>query len=202
MMHAGFSAGALPFHTPFFALHMLGMSVVSIGVILLLIWAFKHLSEHKLWKWGWTLTIAGALLCFLTGMAMFGENGYSPRGGNRFYKTMPMMQQQGYEEDEEAQAREEAEGKALFDKLEARQMTCADLSDDDFELVGEYVMGIRAGDVHEQMNAMMKQMMGEKGEEQMHIVLGRSATGCDTAQGQPTGMMRGAMMQRASSSAR
>ena len=40
------------------------------------------------------------------------------------------------------------------------------------------------------MNDMLKQMMGDIGEEQMHIVLAKSATGCA-----PAGQMGGMMMK-------
>jgi NACalpha-BTF3-like transcription factor len=103
-------------------------------------------------------------------------------------RGMPMMGQKWIGTEQSAQQgeksadqqKEEAEGKALFDQLKAKQTTCAKLTDDDFELIGEYVMGQRTGASHEQMNAMLKQMMGDIGEAQMHIVLGKSATGCAT----------------------
>lgn len=78
-------------------------------------------------------------------------------------------------------AREEAEGKAVWEKLQAKQTTCADLSDDDFGVLGEYFMGQMAGTSHEAMNNMMIAMMGEKGEEQMHVVMGKRLSGCDTS---------------------
>jgi hypothetical protein len=38
-------------------------------------------------------------------------------------------------------AREEAEGKIIWEKLQAKEVQCADLSDEDFEVLGEYLMG-------------------------------------------------------------
>ena len=78
-------------------------------------------------------------------------------------------------------AREEAEGKAIWEKLQAKQTACADLSDEDFGALGEYFMGQMVGDSHEAMNAMMTQMMGEEGEEAMHVVMGKRLSGCDTS---------------------
>ena len=90
-------------------------------------------------------------------------------------------------------AREEAEGKAVWEKLQAKELTCKDLSDDNFGTLGEYFMGqmftpLRSeaspsgmGDSHEAMNNMMIRMMGEKGEEQAHIVMGKRLSGCDTS---------------------
>ena len=154
----------------FWGLHIVSVVIFSIGVALLLFWAFKHLSAHALWKWGWILAIVGTVLCLLTLPARhaFGS-----------LKMMPMMWG-GNEQasDDGAQAKEEAEGKALYEKLQAKQARCQDLKDNDFELIGEYMMGQRAGASHEQMNAMMKQMMGTDGEEQMHIIMGKKLSGC------------------------
>jgi putative membrane protein len=77
--------------------------------------------------------------------------------------------------------REEAEGKELWEKLQAQQVTCAELSDHDFGTLGEYFMGQMMGDSHAAMNAMMIQMHGEEGEEQIHIVMGKRLSGCDAS---------------------
>lgn len=58
-------------------------------------------------------------------------------------------------------AKEEAEGKVIWEKLQSGIAGCGDLSDDDFELLGEYFMGQWTGDSHEAMNQMMIRMMGE-----------------------------------------
>lgn len=78
-------------------------------------------------------------------------------------------------------AREEAEGKAVWEKLQAKELTCKDLSDDNFGTLGEYFMGQMMGTSHEAMNNMMVGMIGEKGEEQMHVVMGKRLSGCDTS---------------------
>lgn len=83
-------------------------------------------------------------------------------------------------------AREEAEGKAVLEKLQAKELACKDLSDDNFETLGEYFMGQMMGNSHEAMNTMMIRMMGEKGEEQMHVVLGKRLSGCDTSAAFPS----------------
>jgi putative membrane protein len=75
---------------------------------------------------------------------------------------------------------EEIEGKTIWEKLQAKQLECKDLTNSNFELLGEYFMGQTAGDSHESMNKMMVQMMGEKGEEQMHIAMGKRLSGCDS----------------------
>ncbi|KKS38349.1 MAG: hypothetical protein UV01_C0004G0151 [Parcubacteria group bacterium GW2011_GWA2_42_14] len=76
--------------------------------------------------------------------------------------------------------KEEAEGKEIWEKLQAKTLTCADLSEEDYEVLGEYFMGQMLGESHSAMNQMMIQMMGEEGEEKMHAVLGKRSSGCET----------------------
>ena len=83
--------------------------------------------------------------------------------------------------------REEAEGKAVWEKLQTKELTCNDLSDDNFGTLGEYFMGQMMGNSHEAMNNMMIQMMGEQGEEQIHTVMGKRLSGCDTSATFPAG---------------
>ncbi|MEK7178503.1 MAG: SHOCT domain-containing protein [Patescibacteria group bacterium] len=83
-------------------------------------------------------------------------------------------------------ANEEAEGKAVWEKLQDKELACKDLSDDNFGTIGEYFMGQMMGTSHEAMNNMMIQMMGEKGEEQMHIVMGKRLSSCDTSAAFPS----------------
>ncbi|MBI2453440.1 SHOCT domain-containing protein [Candidatus Peregrinibacteria bacterium] len=83
-------------------------------------------------------------------------------------------------------AREEAEGKAVWEKLQTKELACEDLSDDNFGTLGEYFMGQMMGISHEAMNNMMTAMMGEQGEEQMHVVMGKRLSGCDTSAAFPS----------------
>ena len=78
-------------------------------------------------------------------------------------------------------AQDESDGKVIYDKLQSKQTTCQNLTDDDFDVLGDYYMGQRLGDTatHESMNNMMTRMMGEEGEKQMHIALGKRLSGCD-----------------------
>lgn len=79
-------------------------------------------------------------------------------------------------------AQDEAAGKLIFDKLQSNQTTCQILTDDDFDVLGDYYMGQMAGSTaaHAQMNARMTQMMGEEGEKQAHIALGKRLSGCNS----------------------
>lgn len=83
----------------------------------------------------------------------------------------------------QAQQQEEQEGKQLLDDLKNGKTTCQRLTDDNFEKIGEYFMGQAIGNTsqHISMNNMMKSMMGEQGEEQMHIAWGKRGSGCDNS---------------------
>lgn len=83
-------------------------------------------------------------------------------------------------------AQEEAEGKIVWERLQTNEVSCKDLSDDDFDVLGEYFMGTRMGSSHENMNAMMGQMFGEEGERKMHISMGKRLSGCDISYPIPT----------------
>lgn len=76
---------------------------------------------------------------------------------------------------------EEKEGKELWGAFQAKQVACADLNDEQFGALGEYFMGQMVGSAHAPMNAMMIQMHGEDGEEQIHIVVGKRLSGCDAS---------------------
>ncbi|KKR17435.1 MAG: hypothetical protein UT77_C0001G0263 [Candidatus Daviesbacteria bacterium GW2011_GWC2_40_12] len=76
-------------------------------------------------------------------------------------------------------AREEAEGKEIWDKLQSKQLECKNITDNQYGSLGEYFMGQMMGSSHEAMNNMMIQMMGEEGEEQMHIAMGKRLSSCD-----------------------
>jgi len=92
----------------------------------------------------------------------------------------------------QSQQQEEQMGKKLLDHLSNKTVICSQLKDADFEKIGEYFMGQSIGDTsrHIAMNEMMKKMMGEQGEEQMHTAMGKRLSGCDTsAKGGGFGMM-------------
>src|SRR4030042_5484262 len=88
----------------------------------------------------------------------------------------------------QSQQQEEQEGKQFLDNLNNKTVTCSQLNDSDFEKIGEYFMGQSIGDIsrHIVMNNMMKSMMGETGEEQMHIAWGKRGGSCDTAAAFPS----------------
>ena len=97
------------------------------------------------------------------------------------------------ESDDGHTAREEAEGKEIWGKLQVEELQCENLTDENFGALGEYFMGQMMGDSHEAMNNAMIQMMGEKGEEQSHIAMGKRMSECEPNAPVPQNMMN--MMQ-------
>ncbi len=77
---------------------------------------------------------------------------------------------------------EEVEGQKLLQSIKSNSKTCKDLSQDNFEKIGDYVMRQRVGssEKHAVMDANMEQMMGKDQNVQMHIALGKNATGCSS----------------------
>ena len=96
-------------------------------------------------------------------------------------------------------AKEEQEGRQIFQNLQSGQTICQNLSDGDYELLGEYFMGTMMGDSHGAMNAMLERRLGKVGEEQMHIAMGKRMSGCDTSAQYPQGFNFMPMMGRWSS---
>src|SRR3989344_4725094 len=96
----------------------------------------------------------------------------------------------------QSQQQEEKEGKQFLDNLNNKTVVCSQLQDADFAKIGEYFMGQSIGDTprHIAMNEMMKSMMGEQGEEQMHIVMGKRMSGCELNVPMSQNMMDGGMM--------
>lgn len=78
-------------------------------------------------------------------------------------------------------AEEEAKGKAIWENVRDKEVSCAQLGDEDFEFLGDYFMGQMAGSSHEAMDQMMTQMMGGENTDLMHIVIGKRLSGCDAS---------------------
>jgi hypothetical protein len=80
-------------------------------------------------------------------------------------------------------ADEQRQGAALVTALQSGDKVCGTLSNDDFEHIGEYVMGRALGstNAHQSMNERMRLMMGDQGEERMHQLMGRRFAGCSSA---------------------
>jgi hypothetical protein len=96
-------------------------------------------------------------------------------------------------------ADEQRQGQDLIAQLPAGTRTCGDLSAEDFDHIGEYVMSQALGStsLHQAMNDRMTQMMGARSESRMHELLGQRYAGCNVAAGAASGyggMMGSGMM--------
>lgn len=93
-------------------------------------------------------------------------------------------------------AQDQIKGKQIWEKLQAKKIQCKNLTNDNYELLGEYFMGHMIGDTksHALMNNMMQNMMGKTGEEQMHIILGKRMSGCEPNASTSQDMMDSGMM--------
>ncbi|MBK5220004.1 MAG: SHOCT domain-containing protein [Thermoleophilia bacterium] len=81
-------------------------------------------------------------------------------------------------------AQEEQEGSKILRELESGKLQCNDAGAEDFERVGEYVMGRMLGSTnsHEAMDGAMSRMMGSDSEPQIHEAMGRRFAGCGGGQ--------------------
>ena len=72
------------------------------------------------------------------------------------------------------------QGQQLADSVKSGQTKCSELSTGQFELIGEYAMNayLPSTAAHEAMNQHMAAMMGQSGEQRMHVVLGQRYSGC------------------------
>ena len=86
-------------------------------------------------------------------------------------------------------AQEEAAGAVIWQQMQAEELACVGLSDNNFASLGEYFMGQMLGGAHDAMNTHMIQMMGEDGEKQVHVVMGQRMSGCDVDAEFPMGTM-------------
>jgi len=91
-------------------------------------------------------------------------------------------------------AGEQRQGRNLIAQLQTGTKTCRDLSADDLDHIGEYLMFRALGSttLHQAMNDRMVAMLGEQGESRMHQLLGSRYAGCSTSSS-PTGGYGGMM---------
>ena len=71
-------------------------------------------------------------------------------------------------------------GQTIYQELQNGQVTCQQLTDDDFNKLGDYFMWKSLGSTqaHAVMDNRMTLMMGEQRNTQMHIILGKRGSGC------------------------
>jgi hypothetical protein len=91
---------------------------------------------------------------------------------------------------------EQNQGRALVARLQSGDKSCGDLSSENFDHIGEYVMGRVLGStrLHHAMNGRMRLVMGEQAERRMHERMGARFAGCTgTFQRSGAGMGPGMM---------
>lgn len=71
-------------------------------------------------------------------------------------------------------------GQKIYENLQSGKITCQNLTNSDFEKLGEYFMGQAAGSTqnHVYWDQRMEQMMGEQADSQMHVVWGQRGSAC------------------------
>lgn len=83
----------------------------------------------------------------------------------------------------------EAAGQAIAQKLQAKTITCADLSQADYESLGDYYMGLMMGSSHDSMEQYIGKSYGADYLKSMHIAMGERFSGCNVNVSFPAGMM-------------
>lgn len=80
-------------------------------------------------------------------------------------------------------ADEQNQGQTLVAQVRSGVKACGDLSKEDFDHIGEYVMWRAVGSTraHEALNQRMTLMMGAQAESRMHQLMGARAVGCSSA---------------------
>ncbi len=96
-----------------------------------------------------------------------------------FRETNPQV-----ETKEESKA---TEGKLIWDKLQNKETECQTLNDSDFGKLGEFFTQNMMGGRTEVMEKLMEERLGEEGEEQMNVVMGKRLSGCDATAQFPEG---------------
>ena len=110
----------------------------------------------------------------------YNNNGYAPgymmNGYNQATTTWTMSS-------------EEVAGYAIVQKLQSKTLACSDLSQGNYESLGEYYMGLMMGSAHEAMDQSIQNRFGAGYLNQMHIAMGERFSGCNTNVQFPAGMM-------------
>jgi putative membrane protein len=110
-------------------------------------------------------------------------------------KMMAFSNNTSTQSDDGHTAREEAEGKEIWNKFQSGELKCEDLSDENFGVLGEYFMGQMTGDSHKAMNNMMIAVLGEEDEEEMHVAMGKRMSNCEPNTAMSQNIINGGMMQ-------
>lgn len=98
-----------------------------------------------------------------------------------------MMNSQSTSTDTTSNSGDAQKGQDIYDQLQNKQTTCAKLTDNDFDALGDFFMNRMMGSsIHEVMDQHMAQTLGSAGERQAHIAMGERLSGCNTNANYPS----------------
>ena len=81
---------------------------------------------------------------------------------------------------------DEQAGKNLYSQLQDKQLTCAQLTDDNFDNLGDFFMARMMGSSHEAMDQYMSNHLGETNDRAVHVAMGKRLSGCNVNAAYPT----------------
>ncbi len=76
-------------------------------------------------------------------------------------------------------------GLQLLQQLQSGAISCADLSQQDLDAMGDYFMEQMMGSYHNSMDAVLRQRLGDAGDTAMHVAMGERFSGCNIAAALP-----------------
>ena len=85
-------------------------------------------------------------------------------------------------------------GQQLWSQLQAKQIQCSQLSETNFDNLGDYFMEQMMGSSHQAMEQTIINQYGQAGLDQMHVAMGERLSGCNPNAAYPAGMMGYGMM--------
>lgn len=119
-----------------------------------------------------------SILLFVLGITLlvFPNISFAQMGMMRGYQNQPTLAKSSLQEE---QIMQDA-GQKIYQNLQNKKITCANLTSDEYEKLGEYYMGLSAGNIqnHVYWDQRMQEMMGDTGDRQMHIIWGERGSGC------------------------
>lgn len=75
---------------------------------------------------------------------------------------------------------DEQKGEVIYNELQNKQTTCSQLTNDDFDVLGDFYMARMMGSTaHSTMDQQMTQHMGDTANTQMHVAMAKRLSGCD-----------------------
>ncbi len=122
--------------------------------------------------------ISSILLIVGIAFLVFPNSSFAQMGMMGGYAGQPTPSQSDLQEEQSMQDA----GQKIYQNLQNKKITCANLTPDDYEKLGEYYMGLSAGNTqnHVYWDQRIQEMMGDAGDTQMHIVWGERESRCQS----------------------